>query len=203
MHQRFLEDDRDLGRSSACARAVPSCCDAPTGAGGCCRARRSGAARLRRAPKAAPEVRPTRRALLDPNAHRRHPDGSGLFGGPLFTVHKAATAIRLCREINAEPGPRVAVVLEPATTTISTRANRLFLVNQAQEVQRFRLELNAPANRCARSVGRDVERCCGRSTRCCRASTTGPRGSSRAIPTRRWRPAGALCSRPSADTACS
>src|SRR5690606_15946777 len=48
-------------------------------------------------------------ALRDPNVHvvvtGQQP---GLMGGPLFTVHKVATAIRLCRAINALPdGPRV------------------------------------------------------------------------------------------------
>lgn len=67
----------------------------------------------------------------------------GLFGGPLFTFHKVATAIRLCREIAATPGaPKVVPVFwNHSDDHDLEEANRLFLVNQQQEVQRFRLDL--------------------------------------------------------------
>lgn len=67
----------------------------------------------------------------------------GLLGGPLFSLHKAATAVRLCREIARVPGaPRVVPLFWNHTDDHDLdEANRLFLPNAAYELQRFRLEL--------------------------------------------------------------
>lgn len=152
VHQRFLEDDRDLGaflgmRARSVAELVRR---APTGAGrllpreALVKALRTYAQKH----QAPPEVLANAEALLDPNVHvvvtGQQP---GLLGGPMFTLHKAATAIRLCRELNAEPnGPRVVPVFwNHSDDHDLDEANRLFLVNQQQEVQRFRLDLQRTA----------------------------------------------------------
>jgi len=166
VHQRFLEDDRDLGAFFGMrARSVAELLRrAPTGAGRLLSREALVKALLAYAErhKAAPEVAANAEALLDPNVHivvtGQQP---GLFGGPLFTVHKVATAIRLCREINNEPnGPRVVPLFwNHSDDHDLDEANRLFLVNQAQEVQRFRLELERTSEPLrAIGVGRDVER---------------------------------------------
>lgn len=166
VHQRYLEDDRDLGGFLGMrARSVGELLRrAPTGAGrllpreALVKALRAYAERHR----APPEVFASAEALLDPSVHvvvtGQQP---GLMGGPLFTFHKVATAIRLCREINAEAnGPRVVPLFwNHSDDHDLDEANRLFLVNQQQEVQRFRLELqrsNEPLR--AIGIGREVER---------------------------------------------
>lgn len=164
VHQRFLEDDRDLGQFLGMrARSVQELLRrAPTGAGrllpreALVKSLRAYAERH----GAPPEVAANADALLDPNVHvvvtGQQP---GLLGGPLLTLHKAATAIRLCREINAEPGgPRVVPLFwNHSDDHDLDEANRLFLVNQQQEVQRFRLEFDRP-NEPLRTIGagRDV-----------------------------------------------
>lgn len=166
VHQRFLEDDRDLGgflgmRARSVAELLRR---APTGAGRllsrdklvkalCAYAKRH---------NAPPEVLANAESLLDPNVHivvtGQQP---GLMGGPLLTFHKVATAIRLCREINAEPGgPRVVPLYwNHSDDHDLDEANRLFLVNQAQEVQRFRLDLQRTSEPLRTiGVGREVDK---------------------------------------------
>lgn len=67
----------------------------------------------------------------------------GLFGGPLYTVHKAATAVRLCREINAQPdGPRAVPLFWNHTDDHDLdEVNRAFFLNSNNEIQRIRLDL--------------------------------------------------------------
>ena len=168
VHQRFLEDDRDLAAFLGMrARSVDDLLRrAPTGAGRVVPRQELAAALRAYAERhgAPPEVLANAEALLDPKTHvvvtGQQP---GLCGGPLFTLHKAATAIRLCREIQKRhPDGDVRVV--PLFWNHSDdhdleEANRLFLVNQQQEVQRYRLELsrhNQPLRNI--HVGRDVER---------------------------------------------
>jgi uncharacterized protein YllA (UPF0747 family) len=166
VHQRFLEDDRDLGQFLGMrARSVGELLRrAPTGAGRLLSREKLVQSLLAYAErhKAPPEVIANAEALLDPNVHivvtGQQP---GLMGGPLFTFHKAATAIRLCAAINAEKaGPRVVPLFwNHSDDHDLDEANRLFLVNQAQEVQRFRLELqrsNEPLRTIG--VGRELER---------------------------------------------
>lgn len=166
VHQRFLEDDRDLGRFLGMrARSVAELLRrAPTGAGRLL-SREKLAASLRAYAErhgAPAQVIANADALRDPNVHvvvtGQQP---GLMGGPLFTVHKVATAIRLCRAINALPdGPRVVPLYwNHSDDHDLDEANRLFLVNQSQEVQRFRLELerNSEPLRSI-GVGRELER---------------------------------------------
>jgi uncharacterized protein YllA (UPF0747 family) len=166
VHQRFLEDDRDLGAFLGMrARSVGELLRrAPTGAGRLL-PRETLVATLRAYAQrhgAPPEVAAAAESLLDPNVHvvvtGQQP---GLMGGPLFTLHKVATAIRLCREINAEPGgPRVVPLFwNHSDDHDLDEANRLFLVNQSQDVQRFRLELqrNAEPLRTI-EVGREMEK---------------------------------------------
>lgn len=159
VHQRYLEDDRDLGGFLGMrARSVQELLRrAPTGAGRLL-SREALVKSLRAYAErhgAPPEVFANAEALLDPNVHvivtGQQP---GLLGGPLFTFHKVATAIRLCREINAEAnGPRVVPVFwNHSDDHDLDEANRLFLVNQQQEVQRFRLELNR-TNEPLRAIG--------------------------------------------------
>ena len=161
VHQRFLEDDRDLGAFLGMrARTVQELLRrAPTGAGrllsreALVKSLRAYAERH----QAPPEVFANAEALLDQDVHvvvtGQQP---GLLGGPLFTFHKVATAIRLCREIAAESGKKVVPVFwNHSDDHDLDEANRLFLVNQQQEVQRFRLELNR-TNEPLRAIG------CGR-----------------------------------------
>ncbi|MBL8731370.1 MAG: bacillithiol biosynthesis BshC [Planctomycetes bacterium] len=169
-HQRFLEDDRELGAFlGQRARTVGELMRrAPTRAGRllprellvkalCAYAERH---------HAPAEVFASAKALLDPDVHvvvtGQQP---GLMGGPLLTFHKVATAIRLCRDINAASaaaggGPRVVPLFwNHSDDHDLEEANRLFLVNQQQEVQRFRIDQtshNEPLRSIA--VGRDLER---------------------------------------------
>lgn len=166
VHQRFLEDDRDLGGFLGMrARSVTELLRrAPTGAGrllsreALVKSLHAYADRY----KAPAEVHTNADALLDPNVHvvvtGQQP---GLLGGPLYTLHKIATTIRLCREINAQPeGPRVVPLFwNHSDDHDLDEANRLFLVNQSQDVQRFRLDLerNSEPLRTI-EVGREVEK---------------------------------------------
>ena len=159
VHQRFLEDDRDLGgflgmRARSVAELVRR---APTGAGRLLPRELLVKALRAYAQKhgAPPEVLANAEALLDPNVHvvvtGQQP---GLMTGPMFTFHKVATAIRLCRELNAQPnGPRVVPLFwNHSDDHDLDEANRLFLVNQQQEVQRFRLDLQR-TNEPLRGIG--------------------------------------------------
>lgn len=68
----------------------------------------------------------------------------GLFGGPLYTVHKVATAVRLARELSKLRGLRVVPLFWNHTDDHDLdEMNRTFLVNQSQELQRFRLEIES------------------------------------------------------------
>ncbi len=165
VHQRFLEDDRDLGRYLGMrARNVDELLKrAPTGAGRVV-PREELVASLRAYAErhdAPPEVFANIEALLDPETHvivtGQQP---GLLGGPLFCLHKAATAIRLCRELSEKSGARcVPLFWNHSDDHDLEEGNRAFLINQSQEVQRFRLDLNRH-NESLRKihVGRDVER---------------------------------------------
>ena len=110
---------------------------------------------------APPEVLANAEALLDPETHivitGQQP---GLLGGPLFCLHKAATAIRLCRDIQEQGGPRcVPLFWNHSDDHDLEEGNRAFFVNQRQDVQRFRLDItrhNEPLRKI--HVGRDVER---------------------------------------------
>lgn len=165
VHQRYLEADRDLGGFLGMrARNVEELLKrAPTGAGRfvprdeLAQAFRAYAQRF----DAPEEVLANADALRDPETHvivtGQQP---GLLGGPLFCLHKAATAIRLCREIREQGGPRcVPVFWNHSDDHDLEEANRAFLVNQQQEVQRYRLDMTRH-NEPLRSVrvGRDVER---------------------------------------------
>jgi len=166
LKQRFLEDDRDLvrffgGRARSVEELLRS---APTGAGRMLRrealvdslkayATRHGAPQ---------EVLASAEALLDRNVHLvvtgQQP---GVCGGPLYTLHKAATAIRLSKEINAqERGPRVVPLFwNHSDDHDLDEANRLFLVNQSQDVQRFRIDRDYSSEPLRSiAVGREVAR---------------------------------------------
>lgn len=67
----------------------------------------------------------------------------GLFGGPLYTIHKAATAIRLARDLSSLPGaPRIVPVFwNHSDDHDLDEANRAFAVNTNLDLQRIRLEL--------------------------------------------------------------
>lgn len=164
VHQRYLEDDRDLSEFLGMrARSVEELLKrSPTGANRLVPRDQLVASLLAYAERhdAPPEVRANAEALLDPETHvivtGQQP---GLLGGPLFCLHKAATAIRLCREIEAKGGPRVVPLFwNHSDDHDLEEGNRAFLVNQNQEVQRFRLDLNRH-NEALRKihVGRDVE----------------------------------------------
>ncbi|HLQ39242.1 MAG TPA: bacillithiol biosynthesis BshC, partial [Planctomycetota bacterium] len=83
----------------------------------------------------------------------------GLLGGPLFNLYKVATAIRLCRDIEAQGGPPcVPLFWNHSDDHDLEEANRAFLVNQALEVQRFRLEIDRGGEPLrAIAVGRELE----------------------------------------------
>jgi uncharacterized protein YllA (UPF0747 family) len=71
----------------------------------------------------------------------------GLLGGPLYTLHKAATAVRLARDLQAAAGsaqtPLAVVPLFWNHTDDHDfdEVNRAFVVNQQQELQRLRLDI--------------------------------------------------------------
>jgi len=67
----------------------------------------------------------------------------GLFGGPMYIWHKAATALRLAREIRAQPGaPDVVTVFWNHSDDHDWgEANHSFLVNSGLDVQRVRLHM--------------------------------------------------------------
>ena len=83
----------------------------------------------------------------------------GLFGGPLYTIHKVATAIQLARELSKQSGLRVVPLFWNHTDDHDLdEMNRSFLVNQSQELQRFRLEIES-SGECVRDlpIGRAFE----------------------------------------------
>ncbi|MCA8949913.1 MAG: bacillithiol biosynthesis BshC [Planctomycetes bacterium] len=168
VQQRFLEDDRELAQFlGQRARTVAELLrQAPTGAERLVRRDALANALVAYANKhGAPEaVLQNAEALRDSNVQivitGQQP---GLCGGPLYTLHKAATAIRLCQKINAEAGAGgrrvVPVFWNHSDDHDFDEANRLFLVNQSQDVQRFRIERDRVGEP-LRSipVGRDVEK---------------------------------------------
>lgn len=165
VHQRFLEDDRDLGAFLGMrAHNVEDLLKrAPTGAGRVVPRDQLVASLLTYGERhqAPTPVQDSAEALLDTETHvvvtGQQP---GLLGGPLFCLYKAATAIRLCHDIRERGGPRcVPLFWNHSDDHDLDEGNRAFLVNQQQEVQRFRLELTRH-NEALRSihVGRDVER---------------------------------------------
>ncbi len=166
VHQRFLEDDRDLGSFLGMrARSVAELLKrAPSGAGRLLpRDKLVQALHAYAERHGAPaEVHANAARLLDAHVHvvvtGQQP---GLMGGPLFTVIKAATAIRLCREINASgEGPRVVPLFwNHSDDHDLDEANRLFLVNQSSDVQRFRLEIDRTSEALRTiEVGRDLDK---------------------------------------------
>lgn len=166
VHQRYLEDDRDLAaflgkRPRSLAELVRR---APTGAGRVVPREalsRAFASYARRHGAPEPVLKNAER-LLDPEVHvvvtGQQP---GLVGGPLFNLYKIATAIRICRDLEAQDtGVRaVPVFWNHSDDHDLDEANRLFLVNQAQDVQRFRLDVDRNGEP-LRSIrcGREVER---------------------------------------------
>jgi uncharacterized protein YllA (UPF0747 family) len=165
VHQRYLEDDRDIvGILGKRPRNVAELLRrAPTGAGRVVPPRALSAALLAYAERhGAPEpVLANARAMAEGNTHvvvtGQQP---GLLGGPLFTLHKAATAIRLCREIRALPDAPAVVPLfwNHSDDHDLDEANRAFLVNGSQEVQRFRLDIDRTSEPLRHiAVGREVE----------------------------------------------
>lgn len=149
VHQRYLEDDRELApflgmRPRNVAELLKR---APTGAGRLLSREKLAAALTAYATRHnAPEASLRNAArLVDPKVHvvivGQQP---GLMGGHLFTLHKVATAIRLCREINASNSgiEAVPVFWNHSDDHDLEEANRLFLVNASQDVQRFRLNID-------------------------------------------------------------
>ncbi|MBK8099222.1 MAG: bacillithiol biosynthesis BshC [Planctomycetes bacterium] len=149
VHQRYLEDDRDiaslLGKRPRTVQELLK--RAPTGAGRLVGREQIAQAMLTYAQRfQAPEaVLAAARSLAEPDVQvvitGQQP---GICGGPLFNLHKVATAIRLCREINAQPGgPRaVPVFWNHSDDHDLEEANRLFMVSAAQELQKFRLDID-------------------------------------------------------------
>ena len=166
VHLRYLEEDRDLGRFLGMrTRSVAELIKrAPTGAGRLLsRDKLVTALHAYASRHGAPqEVHDNADRLLDPKVHvvvtGQQP---GLMGGPLLTLHKAATAIRLCREINASGSDvqAVPVFWNHSDDHDLDEANRLFVVNQSQDVQRFRLEIDR-TNEMLRTieVGRELDK---------------------------------------------
>lgn len=68
----------------------------------------------------------------------------GLFGGPLYTIHKAATVVRLAEELNTLlDGPRVVPLFWNHTDDHDLdEVNRAFFINPNLDIQRFRLDLS-------------------------------------------------------------
>ena len=84
----------------------------------------------------------------------------GLFGGPLYTVHKAATAVRLAQEINASSnGPTVVPLFWNHTDDHDLdEVNRAFFINNSLEIQRIRLDLTRSGEAIRDiGVGRDLD----------------------------------------------
>ena len=79
----------------------------------------------------------------------------GLFGGPLYAIHKAATAVRLAQEVSATPGaPRVVPVYWIHSDDHDLEeVNRAFMVNASHEVQRLRLDLPVAGGEPIRDIG--------------------------------------------------
>ena len=166
VHQRFLDDDRDLcavlGKR---ARTVEELIKrAPTGAErlvpreALARAFTNYAKRY----DAPQQTLDNCARIVDPKVQfvitGQQP---GLMGGPLFNLHKVATAIRLCQQIEASgSGVRaIPVFWNHSDDHDLEEANRLFLVNAAQEVQRFRLDIDrAGAPLSAIRCGREIDR---------------------------------------------
>ncbi|MEZ6036884.1 MAG: bacillithiol biosynthesis BshC [Planctomycetota bacterium] len=166
VHQRFLEDDRELGQFLGMrARNVDELLrKAPSGAGRVVPRQQLVESLVRYAEKhkAPAAVLQNAEALLDPGTHvivtGQQP---GLLGGPLFTLHKAATAIRLCRDLAAHPSaPKVVPVFwNHSDDHDLEEANRLFLINQQQDVQRFRLDMQRRDEPLRKTgVGREVQK---------------------------------------------
>jgi uncharacterized protein YllA (UPF0747 family) len=169
VHQRFLDGDRDVARFLGVRpRNVDELLRrAPSGAGRVVPREELSDAFLAYAKRfdVADAVIDNARALRDKNVHivitGQQP---GLCGGPLFCLHKVATAIATCRAIErADSSIRAVPVFWNHTDDHDLEeANRLFLVNQSQEVQRFRLDLertSAPLRtvRCGREINRVIE----------------------------------------------
>ncbi len=77
----------------------------------------------------------------------------GLFGGPLYALHKAATAVRLARDLSATGGPDVVPIFWNHTDDHDLdEVSHAFFVNTNLDVQRVRLDLDR-AGECIRSVG--------------------------------------------------
>lgn len=85
----------------------------------------------------------------------------GLFGGPLYSIHKAATAVRLARELSASPdAPNVIPVFwNHSDDHDLDEVNRAFLPNSSHDVQRLRCELPQGTGEAIRAirVGRAME----------------------------------------------
>lgn len=166
VHQRYLEDDRDLcnflGKRPRSVEELLR--RAPTGAGRLLPPKQLSAALLAYAEKhGAPEaVRQNAREVEGGKVcfvvTGQQP---GVLGGPLFNLFKVATAIRLCRDIEKLPGAPRAVPLfwNHSDDHDLDEANRVFLVNQSMEVQRFRLDIERNGEP-LRSIatGREMER---------------------------------------------
>src|SRR5688572_15276638 len=63
----------------------------------------------------------------------------GLFGGPLYVLHKIATAIELCRRMSETPGspPVIPLFWNHSEDHDWGEVNHTFLVNPAQDLQRI------------------------------------------------------------------
>jgi len=84
----------------------------------------------------------------------------GLFGGPLYSVHKAATAVRLARDLSATAGaPEVVPIFWNHTDDHDLdEVNRAFFVNTNLEVQRVRLDLDSAGESIRNiAVGRSMD----------------------------------------------
>lgn len=85
----------------------------------------------------------------------------GLLGGPLYSLHKAATAVRLARDLSARPGaPRVVPIFWIHTDDHDIdEVNRAFMVNANHDVQKLRLDLGPSSAEPIRNihVGRELE----------------------------------------------
>lgn len=149
VHMRFLEEDHDLvpylGRRARDAKELWA--QAPVGAPRVLPQAELGRVLLAYAERHdAPEAaRAAARDLADGKPVVVVVTGQqpGLFGGPLYTVHKAATAVRLAKELQAiAGGTRVVPLFWNHTDDHDfDEVNRVFVVNPQQELQRLRLDL--------------------------------------------------------------